>query len=117
MAVKIGEDRRLTGDRALAEAMLASAYIGRGELELAFTTFQKALQDASDAQNQVLESDILISLAAQPQLKGSTAEAVKLIARALSLSEKNGSYYEKARALGELGKRATAASSCEAASS
>ena len=88
----------------MAEAMLASAYIGRGELELAFTTFQRALQDAGDAQNQVLESDILISLAAQPQLKGSTAESMELIARALSLSEKSGSYYEKARALGELGR-------------
>jgi len=103
-AAMIGEDRSLTGDRALAEAMLASAYIGRGELDLAFTTFQKALQDASDAQNQVLESDILISLAAQPQLKGSTAEAIELISKALSISEKSGSYYERARALGELGR-------------
>lgn len=103
-ALKIADSRGLIGDRALAEAILASAYIGQAEMELAFTTFQKALQDASEAKNEVLEADILTSLASEAQLKGNVPQAIELTSRALRISEKSGSLYEKSRALGELGR-------------
>src|SRR5258708_801493 len=103
-ALKIADNRGLIGDRALAETTLASAYIGQAEMELAFTTFQKALQDASEAKNVVLEADILTSLASEAQLKGNVPQAIELTSRALRISEKSGSLYEKARALGELGR-------------
>ncbi len=103
-ALRIADNRGLVGDRALAEAMLASAYIGQAEIELAFTTFQKALQDAIDSKNGVLEADILISLSSEAQMKGNTLQAIHVISKALSIAEKNRSLYEKARALGELGR-------------
>ena len=103
-AVHIADVRGLIRDRALAEAILASAYIGQAKIDLAFSTFQKALQDAIDSKNAVLEADVLIALASEAQLKGNTDQAAVLISRALNLSEKSGSLYEKARALGELGK-------------
>jgi len=103
-ALQIADDRGLIRDRALVEATLASAHIGEAKIELAFTTFQRALQDAIDSKNAVLEADILISLASEAQLKGNTLQATDLISRALSISEKSGSLYEKSRALGELGR-------------
>src|SRR5438270_1758223 len=103
-ALSIADSHGLEGDRVLAEATLAYAYIGQAEIDLAFTTFQKALQDAIDSKNGVLEADILISLASEAKLKGNTLESTNLISRALSISEKNASLYEKSRALGELGR-------------
>jgi len=103
-AIHIAEVRGLIRDRALAEAALASAYIGQAKIELAFATFQKALQDAIDSKNAVLEADILIVLAFEAQLKGNTDHAADLLLRAQNLAESSGSLYEKARALGELGK-------------
>lgn len=103
-ALRMADSRGLVGDRALAEATLASAYIGQAEVELAFTTFQKALQDAIDSKNKVLEADILVSLSSEAQMKGNTLQAIDLISRALSISEKSRSFYVKARALGELGR-------------
>lgn len=103
-ALHIADTRGLTRDRGLAEAALASAYIGQAKIELAFTTFQRALQDAIDSKNGVLEADILISLASEAQLKGNALRAADLISRALNISETNGSLYEKSRALGELGR-------------
>ena len=103
-ALKIADSGGLIRDRALVEASLASVYLGQAKIELAFMTFQRALQDAIDSKNGVLEADILISLASEAQLKGNNPQATDLISRALSISEKNGSVYEKARALGELGR-------------
>lgn len=103
-AVTLADKRGLIGDRALAEALMASAYISRGELELGFATVRKAMQDSVDAKNEVLEADILISLAAEAQVKGNAPEATDLVTHALKLSTKAGSLYEKAHALGELGK-------------
>ena len=103
-ALEITERRELIHDRALIEASLAGAYIGQAKIELGFTTFQKALQDAIDSNNGVLEADIVIALAAEAQMKGNIPQAMDLILRALSISEKSGSLYEKAHALGELGK-------------
>jgi CHAT domain-containing protein len=103
-ALQIADSRGLINDRALARAILASAYIGQGEIELAFTTFRDALQDAIDSKNQVLEADILISLAAEAQVKGNILQSIDLISRAENISEKTASFYEKARALGDLGK-------------
>jgi CHAT domain-containing protein/tetratricopeptide (TPR) repeat protein len=103
-AVSLADKRGLVGDRALAEAFLASAQIGRGDLDLGFTTARKALQDSIDAKNEVLEADILLSLAGDAQIKGRSLDAVGLVSQALKIAEKAGSLYEKARALGELGK-------------
>lgn len=103
-ALKIADSGGLIRDRALVEASLAAAYISQAKIEIAFTTFQKALQDAIDSKNGVLEADILIALASEAQLKSNPSQAMELISRALSISEKNGSLYEKSRALGELGK-------------
>ena len=103
-AIRIADSRGLIGDRALAEAALASPYIVEGNIELAFATFQKALQDAIDSKNGVLEADILIALAVQAQLKGNISQAVELISKALGISEKSGNLYERSHALGELGK-------------
>jgi len=102
--VSLADKRGLVGDRALAEAFLASAQIGRGDLDLGFTTARKALQDSIDAKNEVLEADILLSLAGDAQIKGRSLDAVDLVSQALKIAEKAGSLYEKARALGELGK-------------
>ena len=103
-ALKIADTEGLIRDRALLEANLASARVSQAKLELAFTTFQRALQDAIDSNNRVLEADILIALASQAQLKGNNQESVDLISKALSISEHEGSLYEKSHALGELGK-------------
>jgi len=102
-ALKIADNRGLVRDRALVEASLASTYVSQAKIELAFATFQKALQDAIDSKNGVLEADLLIALASEAQLKGNRQQAVELISRALSISEKNESLYEKSHALGELG--------------
>ena len=103
-AVSLADKRGLVGDRALAEAFLASAQIGRGDLDLGFTTARKALQDSIDAKNDVLEADILLSLASDAQIKGRSLDAFDKVSQALKIAEKAGSLYEKARALGELGK-------------
>jgi CHAT domain-containing protein/Tfp pilus assembly protein PilF len=102
-AVGIANDRSLIRDRALAEAVLASTYIGNGQMEDAFAMFQRALQDAIDSGNKVLEADLLLSLSLQAQMKENKLQVADLIAKALSLSEKSGSLYEKARALGARG--------------
>jgi len=91
-------------DRALAETELASALVGEGKLEMAFVAFQKALQDSIDTKNEVLEADILLSLASEAQMKGNNQKALDLVSRALTISERNSSLYEKARALGEIGR-------------
>lgn len=103
-AAQIADARGLVRDRALAMDVLASAYVGQGDLELAFATFQKAMQDAVDSKNGVLEADILVTLALEAQTKGDTARALELLSRALSISESSGSLYERSRSLGESGK-------------
>jgi len=103
-ALQIAESRELIGDRAIVEAMLASASITQGNIDQAFIIFRKALQDSIDAKREVLEADILVSLASEGQMKGNTQEAVDLVTRAVSLSEKTGNLYGKARGLGELGR-------------
>jgi tetratricopeptide (TPR) repeat protein len=57
-----------------------------------------------DAGRQVLEADILTSVAALAQVRGDTEQAIELVDKALSLSEQTGNLYGKARALGELGR-------------
>jgi len=103
-ALQIAEARGLVGDKALVEAYLASTLITQGNLDQAFTIFRKALQDSMDAKREVLEADILISLASEAQMRGNSQEALGLVTRALSLAEKTGNLYGKARALGELGR-------------
>jgi hypothetical protein len=53
-ALKIADSRELIRDRALVEANLASAFVSDAKIELAFTTFQRALQDAVESKNGVL---------------------------------------------------------------
>jgi hypothetical protein len=103
-ALKLADSRGLVGDRAVVEAALASAYIGQVQADLSFNTFRKALQDAVDSKNLVLQADILISLASEAQLKGNIQQSTELISKAQSLSEKSGSLLVKARALGEIGR-------------
>jgi tetratricopeptide (TPR) repeat protein len=103
-ALQIADKRGLVRDRALVETVMGSALIGEGKFELAFLAFQKALQDSVDIKNEVLEADILLSLAAEAQIKGNNQKALDLIYRALTMSERNANLYEKARALGELGR-------------
>jgi CHAT domain-containing protein len=103
-ALNITETLGLIRDKALVEARLAGAFVSEAKLELASTTFQRALQDAMDSNNRVLEADILVSLASEAQVKGNNRESEDLISKALSISEHEGSLYEKSHALGELGK-------------
>ena len=103
-ALKIANTEGLIRDRGLVEANLASADVSQAKLESALTNFQRALQDAIDSNNRVLQADILIALASQAQVKGNIQESVDLISKALSISEHEGSLYEKSRALGEMGK-------------
>ena len=103
-ALQIADKRGLLRDRALVEAVLALAVIGEGKFEMGFVSFQKALQDSMDTKNEVLEADILLSLASEAQIKGNNQKALDLVSRALVISERNANLYEKARALGELGR-------------
>lgn len=103
-ALEIADKRGLVRDRALVETVLGSALIGEGKFDLAFLAFQKALQDSIDTKNEVLEADILLSLASEAQIKGNNQKALDLVSRALTISERNANLYEKARALGELGR-------------
>jgi CHAT domain-containing protein/tetratricopeptide (TPR) repeat protein len=103
-ALTIAESRGLIRDRALVEATLGSLLIGDGKIEMAFLSFEKALQDSIDSQNEIAEADILISLASEAELKGNKDKALELLTRALTLSNKNASLYEKARALGSIGR-------------
>lgn len=103
-ALQIADQRGLIRDRALVEAALALTLIGEGKLEMAFVSLQKALQDSIDTKNEVLEADVLLSLASEAQMKGNNQKALDLVSRALALSETNANLYEKARALGELGR-------------
>lgn len=103
-ALQIAENRGLIGDRAIVAALFASASITQGSLDQAFIILRKALQDSIDAKRDVVEADILVSLASEGQLKGNSQDAVDLVTRAVSLSEKTGNLYGKARALGELGR-------------
>ena len=102
-ALKIANSGELIRDRALVEATLATALLSDVKIELAFTTFQRALQDAIDSKNGVLEAEILIALGSEAKVKGNSQQAVDLISKALSISEHEGSLYEKSHALGELG--------------
>jgi CHAT domain-containing protein/Flp pilus assembly protein TadD len=103
-ALQIAEKRGIVRDGALVEAVLASALVGQGKLTMAIASFQKALQDSIDTKNEVLEADILLSLASEAQMKGNNQKALDLVSRALTISERNANLYEKARALGELGR-------------
>jgi CHAT domain-containing protein/tetratricopeptide (TPR) repeat protein len=103
-AVKLAGTRGLTGDRALAEAALATALKDEAKMEMAFRAFREALQDSKDAHNDVLEGDILVSLASEAQMNGNLQQALDTVSQALSISEGNGNLYERARALGELGR-------------
>jgi CHAT domain-containing protein len=103
-ALQIADDRGLTRDRALVEAFLGSALISEGKSELAFLTFEKAFQDSIDSKNEILEADILNALASQAELRGNNQKSLELLSRALTLADKNGSLYEKARALGATGR-------------
>jgi CHAT domain-containing protein len=103
-ALQIADSRGLVGDRAVLEAAMASALLSQGKLEEAFALFQKALLDSTDAKREALEADILVSVSSEAQMRGNTQQAVALVSRALSLSERTGNLYGKARALGELGR-------------
>ena len=103
-ALDIANSRGVIRDRAIVETNLAQVYIAQANIELGFATFQKALQDAIDSKNGVLEADILISLASEAQLKGNLQQAIDLILKAQGIAEKSGSLYEKSNALGNLGK-------------
>jgi hypothetical protein len=72
-------NRGLTSDRALVESALGSALTGQGNLELASVAFQKALEDARTAKNEVLEADVLIALASEAQVKGNIQQALELV--------------------------------------
>ena len=103
-ALQIANDRGLIRDRAVVEAILGSALVGEGKIEMAFIAFEKALEDSIAAKNEVLEADILNALASEGEVKGNNQKALELLSRALTLSEKNGSLYEKARTLGAIGR-------------
>lgn len=103
-ALQIAESRELIGDRAIIEALFASATVTQGKVDQAFIIFRKALEDSIDSKREVLQADILVSLASEGQLKGNIQAAVDLVTQAASLSEKTGNLYGKARALGELGR-------------
>src|ERR1700686_4627997 len=47
-ALQIADSRGLVRDRALVEAALGSLLIGGGNVDMAFLSFQKALQDSID---------------------------------------------------------------------
>jgi CHAT domain-containing protein len=101
--LQIADARGLVGDKAVIEGMLASAVLSQGKTEEAFLLFQKALQDSISAKKPILQADILIALTSESLLRGNIQSAMDVANRALSLSEKNGNLYGKARALGELG--------------
>jgi tetratricopeptide (TPR) repeat protein len=84
-ALQIADKRGLVRDRALVEAVLASALISEGKFEMAFVAFQKALQDSMDIKSEVLEADILLSLASEAQIKGNNQKALDLVSRALTI--------------------------------
>ena len=89
----IAESRELIGDRAIVEALFASASITQGNVDQAFIIFRKALEDSIDSKREVLQADILVSLASEGQLKGNVQAAVDLVTQAASLSEKTGNLY------------------------
>ena len=103
-ALQIANDRGLIRDRAVVEALLGSALLGEGKMEMAFLAYEKAFQDSIDSKNEILEADILNALASQAELKGNNQKALELLSRALTLSERNASLYEKARTLGAMGR-------------
>jgi CHAT domain-containing protein/tetratricopeptide (TPR) repeat protein len=103
-ALQLADSRGLVGDRAVLESYLASALIAQGKTNEASLVFQQALQDSVDAKREVLQADILTSVSSDAQMKGNTQGAIDLVTKALSLSEKTGNLYGKARALGELGR-------------
>jgi CHAT domain-containing protein/tetratricopeptide (TPR) repeat protein len=103
-ALEIVESRGLTGDKALLEAWVASVALAQGNTDQSFLLYRKALEDSIAANRRVLTADILISLSSESQMKGDTQETTRLLTEALSLSERNGDLYGKARALGELSK-------------
>jgi tetratricopeptide (TPR) repeat protein len=69
-ALQIANDRGLIRDRAVVEAVMASALVGEGKMEMAFLAFEKAFEDSSDSKNEILEADILNALASLAELKG-----------------------------------------------
>src|ERR1700688_373121 len=103
-ALQIADSRGLVRDRALVEAALGSVLIGTGKMEMAFLSFQKALQDSIDTKNEILEADILNSLAYEAELKGNNEKSLELLERALTLASKNSSLYEKTKTLGAIGR-------------
>ncbi|HZV89180.1 MAG TPA: CHAT domain-containing protein [Candidatus Binatus sp.] len=103
-ALEIADKRGLVRDRAVVEAVLGSALVGEGKIEMAFIAFEKALEDSINVKNEILEADILNALASEAELKGNNQKALEILARALTLSVKNGSLYEKARTLGAMGR-------------
>jgi CHAT domain-containing protein/tetratricopeptide (TPR) repeat protein len=103
-ASQIADSRGLVRDRALIEAALGSLLIGGANVDMAFLSFQKALQDSIDTKNEILEADILNSLAYEAELKGNNEKSLELLERALTLANKNSSLYEKTKTLGAMGR-------------
>src|SRR5262249_20383419 len=85
-ALQITERRNLLGDKALVEALLASVSVMQGDLDSSLILLRKALQDSMEAKKEVLEADVLVSLAAEAQVNGNIQEAIALTTRAVSLS-------------------------------
>jgi CHAT domain-containing protein/tetratricopeptide (TPR) repeat protein len=97
-------ENKLLGDEAICEARLASNYIAKGRFDDGLKLLQKALQEAVDSGNLVLEADILTSLSSEAEVQGDWLRASEIVRRAVSRAEEAQNLFEKSRALGELGR-------------
>jgi len=103
-ALDLAETKRLVGDKALAEQLVAIGYFGSGKVEDSLKLYRASLQDAIDSSNLVLQADVLVALSTSPQSQGNLTGALDLLTRALELANQSKNIIIKARVLGELGK-------------
>src|ERR1700722_5419334 len=103
-ALALAKSKKLLNDQAILEARLGSREIAEAKLEDGFSLLPKALDDSAQASNEVLHADILVSQAAQFEMRGDLDQAIALSTEALDLANRTGNLYGKARALGELGR-------------
>jgi tetratricopeptide (TPR) repeat protein len=102
-AFETAVQKKLLGDEAITDSVLASVYIAKGKFDEGLKHLHKALQEAIDSGNLVLEADILTSLSVEAQIKGDWQSAIAMTRKAADLAEEAHNLFEKSRALGMLG--------------
>lgn len=102
-ALRIATARNFKPDIALAKAAIAGDDFRDGQFSAAVDLLHSALEDSLEGPNLALESEILVTLSAEDQLKGNDSGATDLLLKARDVAEQSKDPFVISHALGELG--------------